>query len=101
VDSIRLPMLQNFPLALPTIQEQLEIVGYIENASVKSEKSLELLKKEISLLEEYRTRLIADVVTGQIDVRELASQLPDEQEDVEPFELDDVEEEILETEQDE
>ncbi len=29
-------------------------------------------------MEEYRTRLVADVVTGKLDVREAADQLPDE-----------------------
>ena len=31
--------------------------------------------------QEYRTRLIADVVTGKLDVREAAAQLPDEPDD--------------------
>ena len=35
-------------------------------------------EREIELLREYRTRLIADVVTGKLDVREAAAQLPDE-----------------------
>ena len=35
-------------------------------------------RREIALLREYRTRLIADVVTGKLDVREAAAQLPDE-----------------------
>ena len=34
---------------------------------------------------EYRTRLIADVVTGKLDVREAAARLPDEVEEPEPF----------------
>ena len=33
------------------------------------------ITQEISLIQEYRTRLIADVVTGQVDVRELAARL--------------------------
>ena len=33
---------------------------------------------KIELVQEYRTRLIADVVTGKLDVREAAAQLPDE-----------------------
>ena len=37
-------------------------------------------QEEIALLREYRTRLIADVVTGKLDVREAAAQLPDEPE---------------------
>ena len=40
---------------------------------------------EISLLREYRTRLIADVVTGKLDVREAAARLPDEIEEPEPL----------------
>ncbi|HSV93827.1 MAG TPA: hypothetical protein VLH81_12155, partial [Desulfobacterales bacterium] len=35
---------------------------------------------------EYRTRLIADVVTGKLDVREAAARLPDEAGDIEPLE---------------
>jgi hypothetical protein len=50
--------------------------------------------REIDLLREYRTRLIADVVTGKLDVREAAAGLPeegieeasDEEEDVEGLE---------------
>ena len=37
-------------------------------------------RHEISFLHEYLTRLIADVVTGKLDVREAAGRLPDEQE---------------------
>lgn len=33
---------------------------------------------EIELLREYRTRLVADVVTGKLDVRDAAAQLPEE-----------------------
>ena len=40
---------------------------------------------EIDLLREYRTRLIADVVTGKLDVREAAARLPDEVEEPEPL----------------
>ena len=36
------------------------------------------LEREIALLREYRTRLVADVVTGKLDVRAAAAQLPDE-----------------------
>lgn len=38
----------------------------------------------IDLLREYRTRLIADVVTGKLDVREAAASLPDETDTDEP-----------------
>jgi type I restriction enzyme S subunit len=45
--------------------------------------------REINLLGEFRTRLIADVVTGKLDVREAAARLPDEVD--EPERLDDLE----------
>ena len=35
------------------------------------------LEREIELLREYRTRLVADVVTGKLDVREAAARLPE------------------------
>ncbi|MEE9614491.1 MAG: hypothetical protein V3W31_05990 [Thermodesulfobacteriota bacterium] len=40
---------------------------------------------KLELLREYRTRLIADVVTGKLDVREAEANLPDESEDTEPL----------------
>jgi type I restriction enzyme S subunit len=39
---------------------------------------LEILEREVILLREYRTRLVADVVTGKLDVREAALSLPEE-----------------------
>ena len=40
----------------------------------------------LKLVQEYRTRLIADVVTGKLDVREAAAQLPDEADDQDQIE---------------
>jgi type I restriction enzyme S subunit len=61
----------------------------IANAIADSTRGLDIrnarLGGEIDLLREYRTRLIADVVTGKLDVREAASQLPEE---VEPTSAD-------------
>ena len=42
--------------------------------------------RQIELVQEYRTRLIADVVTGKLDVRAAAAQLPDETDDQDPIE---------------
>ena len=46
---------------------------------------VECARREIALLREYRTRLIADVVTGKVDVRAAAQGLPDEVEEMEPL----------------
>ena len=42
------------------------------------EQAISRLEREIELLREYRTRLVADVVTGKLDVREAAARVPDE-----------------------
>ena len=76
VDSLRLPMLQNFPIPLPPMEEQAAIVDFCEKNSADIEISIALAHRQIERMEEYRTRLIADVVTGQLDVREAAAQLP-------------------------
>ncbi len=48
------------------------------------------------MLREYRTRLIADVVTGKLDVREAAAKLPDEAPEAEPLdEIEDVSQDEL------
>lgn len=41
-------------------------------------RAISRLEREITLLREYRTRLVADVVTGKLDVRVAAAALPDE-----------------------
>ena len=38
-------------------------------------------RRQIELIEEYRTKLVADVVTGKLDIREVASSLPNEEGD--------------------
>jgi type I restriction enzyme S subunit len=65
---------------LPPLTEQIFIVKYLDVLSAKIETSLTIARREIELLREYRERLIADVVTGKLDVREIAEQLPEESE---------------------
>ena len=78
VDSLRLPMLQNFPVVVPPLAEQGAIVDGIEAETATVDVAISRTEREIELLREYRTRLIADVVTGQLDVREAAKSLPDD-----------------------
>jgi type I restriction enzyme S subunit len=58
------------PLPLISIEEQNEIADYIETEISKIDNAIPVIEKQIILLQEYRTRLISDVVTGQIDVRD-------------------------------
>ncbi len=62
-------------LPLISEEEQIEIANYIEEETQRIDDSVPLILKEIGLLREYRTRLIYDVVTGQIDVRGI--EIPD------------------------
>jgi type I restriction enzyme S subunit len=71
VDSLRLPMLQNFPVVLPPRVEQDRIVAWIDRETSSIEKSIASIKREIEFLREYWSRLVDDVVTGQLDVRQL------------------------------
>jgi len=66
------------------------------------DQTVSVTHHEISLLREYRTRLIADVVTGKVDVRGLAAELPQEEENAGEYEeeTDDMEiEEAMEVEE--
>ena len=57
------------PLLIPPRSEQDRIVKWVDTQLNQITLAIERANKEITLLHEYRTRLIADVVTGQVDVR--------------------------------
>ena len=64
------------PLA-PTAEAE-AIAQHIVAATDGIDRVINRLAREIDLLHEYRTRLVADLVTGKLDVREAAARLPDE-----------------------
>ena len=70
--------LRKFPVFLPILEEQLTILKAISEKTNGLEKAIERTNREIALVQEYRPRLIADVVTGKLDVREAAAELPEE-----------------------
>ena len=65
-------------IGIPSVPEQNLIVKYITAEVSGIEDAQVAVQREIDLLREYRTRLIADVVTGKLDVREAAAELPEE-----------------------
>jgi type I restriction enzyme S subunit len=73
----------NLRLALPPVHEQKAIIESIDWATNPLAKTIARFDREVELLREYRTRLIADVVTGKLDVREAAANLPEEAEEAE------------------
>lgn len=70
VGSIRVPW--------PDVTEQGRIVTHLDRELKTFEVAISRLEREIELLREYRTRVVADVVTGKLDVREVAARLPDD-----------------------
>lgn len=65
----------NYLIQIPPIEEQKNIDRECKRLEEKIDEMIESLKKEIDLLQELRTKTIADVVTGQIDVRDVV--IPD------------------------
>lgn len=63
-------VLGRFPVVMPpTLEEQQAILAHIKAESAPLDQAIEQALTEIKLIREYRDRLIADVVTGQVDVR--------------------------------
>ena len=69
--------LKSLQIALPPIHEQDGIVDHVNQGTAFIDNETNRARRQIELINEYRSRLIADVVTGQLDVREAADRLPD------------------------
>ena len=87
-DGLSLDDVKNYPIVLPPPCEQSRIVGRIERELALLGKESDVAQRQIDLVREYRTRLIADVVTGKLDVREAATVLPEEPDDSDAEETD-------------
>jgi type I restriction enzyme S subunit len=86
----------NLPLLLPSLDEQKFILDELSASTAKLREAIVIAGREIDLISEYRTRLIADVVTGKLDVREAAARLPEEPEAEDLSPAEDVESEAEE-----
>ena len=73
------------PVALPPLEDQRTLLVSLNEVTAFLCRAIERQHVGVTLLREYRTRLIADVVTGKLDVREAAARLPDEVEELEPL----------------
>jgi type I restriction enzyme, S subunit len=70
--------IKNLYVPVPPSGEQHAIASAFELSTEPLARAITRIEREIDLLREYRTRLVADVVTGKLDVREAAARLPDE-----------------------
>lgn len=64
-------------MPIPPVEEQRQIMLRLDAELAELNHAIARVNREIDLLREYRTRLIADVVTGKLDVRAAAAALPD------------------------
>ena len=62
---------------VPPLEEQAAVVRYVASEAQRIDLAASRMRQEIELLREYRTRLVAEVVGGKLDVREAAARLPD------------------------
>ncbi|MBD5160896.1 MAG: hypothetical protein HDT14_02540 [Oscillibacter sp.] len=62
-------LLKQMPVVIPPMNEQKEIATYLDAQHSKYIGLIETIEKEITALDELKTRLISDVVTSKIDVR--------------------------------
>jgi type I restriction enzyme S subunit len=79
-------ILSSQPLPAPPLKEQQVILTSLHPGIATIDRSITQAQSEIYLIREYRIRMIADVVTGKLDVREAAANLPDEVEKPDQFE---------------
>lgn len=62
--------IKNLFIPFPPYKEQKEIVSLITSENERIKSTISKIENEVSLLQEYRTSLISEVITGKIDVRE-------------------------------
>jgi type I restriction enzyme S subunit len=60
---------KRFPIIISPIQEQKQIADYLDKETDRIDSIVELERKRMELLEEYRQSLISNAVTGKMDVR--------------------------------
>lgn len=85
-------------LCFPPYEEQLQITDYLKQHLEPIESTIMTAEETIASVREYRTRLIADVVTGKVDVRGLAFEMPEVFDEYALLDVDDLleEDDVLE-----
>ena len=79
---------KQIPTPYPPPDEQVLIADAIDQSMATIDDRMHRIHRQIDFLREYRTRLIADVVTGKLDVREADARLPDGADEPEPVDED-------------
>ena len=69
--------MKDIVIPVPPLADQSDIIERVAAIEDQIGSGIKAALHEIELLREYRTRLIADVVTGKLDVREVSAGLPE------------------------
>jgi len=91
IENISAEKYGDLQLPIPPLSEQTAIVEFLDEQTKRIDAAITAARRAIDFLNEFRTRLIADVVTGKLDVREAAAKLPDEPPEKETEPLDEEE----------
>jgi len=68
--SLSQQVLGQLPVLIPSNEQQIQIVEYLDEQTQKIDSTIEKETQRIELLKEYRQSLISEVVTGKVDVRD-------------------------------
>ena len=85
MENLNTAILKGVPILIPPIQEQRDLLEHIGQRRSNIDAAIGRARRQIELLREYRTRLIADVVTGKLDVREAAAKLGEQADGEDPI----------------
>jgi type I restriction enzyme S subunit len=77
IESLNYDMWKVLTLLSPSPQEQSEIVAYVASETETANAGIDLVEREIALIQEFRIRIVTDVVTGKLDVSAVAATLPE------------------------
>ncbi len=84
-EALNCEIVANIRISVPPTSEQQAICDHLDAAVTGLQRAEQRISPQVTLLREYRTRLVADVVTGKLDVREAAAALSDEIEEPDDF----------------
>ena len=76
IENVNAEKYANIHMPIPPFDEQMDIVQHLDELTRQIDTTIAGTGRQIELMGEYRTRLIADAVTGQIDVRNATIEVP-------------------------
>jgi type I restriction enzyme, S subunit len=75
--NLSMAAMERLIVAMPEIDEQRALLAHVTSELAPIEAAITHAHREMALIRDYRARLIADVMTGQLDVSDAAASLPD------------------------